>query len=55
MRIGILQCKKNLINLKELRYLVPRRNDHSVMGTKWVYRNRLDESGVIIRKIKIDL
>jgi len=29
--------------------LVPRPNDHSVIGTKWVFKNKLDENGVITR------
>ena len=29
--------------------LVPRPKDHPVIGSKWVFRNKLDESGIIIR------
>ncbi|KAK8952168.1 hypothetical protein KSP39_PZI004103 [Platanthera zijinensis] len=29
--------------------LVPRPKDHSIVGTKWVFRNKLDDQGVIIR------
>ncbi len=29
--------------------LVPRPNDHSIIGTKWVFKNKLDESGIITR------
>ena len=29
--------------------LVPRPNDHSIIGTKWVFKNKLDENGVITR------
>ena len=29
--------------------LVPRPNDQSVIGTKWVYKNKMDENGIIIR------
>ena len=29
--------------------LVPRPSDHPIIGTKWVFRNKLDEIGVIIR------
>lgn len=25
-------------------------NDHPVIGTKWVYRKKLDEAGAVIRK-----
>ena len=29
--------------------LVPRPNDHPIIGTKWVFRNKLDETGIITR------
>ncbi|KAK8939093.1 hypothetical protein KSP39_PZI011550 [Platanthera zijinensis] len=29
--------------------LVPRPKDHSIVGTKWVFRNKLDDQGVIVR------
>ena len=29
--------------------LVPKPVDHTIIGTKWVFRNKMDESGVIIR------
>jgi hypothetical protein len=29
--------------------LVPRPNDKNVIGTKWVYRNKLNEDGQIVR------
>ncbi|OIW07806.1 hypothetical protein TanjilG_31998 [Lupinus angustifolius] len=29
--------------------LVPKPKDHPVIGTRWVFRNKLDESGLIIR------
>ena len=34
--------------------LVPRPNFHPVIGTKWVFRNKKDESGMVIRnKIRL--
>ncbi|KAI5335383.1 hypothetical protein L3X38_025516 [Prunus dulcis] len=30
-------------------YLVPRPKDSNVIGTKWVFRNKIDENGVITR------
>lgn len=30
-------------------YLVPRPGDRPIIGTRWVFRNKLDESGVIMR------
>jgi len=29
--------------------LVDRPNDHPIIGTKWVFRNKLDEHGIVIR------
>ena len=29
--------------------LVPRPNDQSVIGIKWVFRNKVDEKGIIVR------
>ena len=29
--------------------LVPKPENHSIIGTKWVFRNKLDENGIIVR------
>ena len=29
--------------------IVPRPLDHTIIGTKWVFRNKKDESGTIVR------
>jgi hypothetical protein len=29
--------------------LVKRPSDHNVIGTKWVFQNKLDENGIIVR------
>ena len=29
--------------------LVDRPNDHPIIGTKWAFRNKLDEHGIVIR------
>mgnify|MGYP003703428811 CR=1 FL=1 len=29
--------------------LVPKPKDHTIIGTKWIFRNKLDETGTIIR------
>jgi hypothetical protein len=29
--------------------LVPRPTDHNVIGTKWIFKNKLDEHGIVIR------
>ena len=38
------QFKRN-----EVWTLVPRLNHFSVIGTKWVFRNKLDESGIVVK------
>lgn len=30
--------------------LVPRPSDKHIIGTKWVFKNKLDENGIIVRK-----
>ena len=44
MKEELNQFKRN-----EVWELVPMPNDQSVIGTKWVYRNKMDENGIIIR------
>lgn len=34
-------------------HLVPRPHDRTIIGTIWVFRNKLDENGVIIRNKSI--
>ena len=29
--------------------LVPKSNNHTIIGTRWVFRNKFDQNGVIIR------
>ena len=29
--------------------LVPKPDNHTIIGTRWVFRNKLDENGIIIR------
>ena len=45
-----MQEKLNQFKRNEVWELVPRPNDQSVIGTKWVYRNKMDENCIIIRK-----
>ena len=35
--------------MNEVLHLVPRPNDHPVIETKWVFKNKMDESGVVVR------
>ena len=30
-------------------FLVPKTNDMNIIGTKWVFRNKMDEDGNIVR------
>ena len=44
-----MQEELNQFERNEVWELVPRPNDQSVIGTKWVYRNKMEENGIIIR------
>ncbi|KAI4387969.1 hypothetical protein MLD38_000351 [Melastoma candidum] len=44
-----MQEELNQFERNKVWSLVPRPNDRSIIGTKWVYRNILDESGNVIR------
>uniref|UniRef100_A0A151UHY3 Reverse transcriptase Ty1/copia-type domain-containing protein n=1 Tax=Cajanus cajan TaxID=3821 RepID=A0A151UHY3_CAJCA len=44
MQKGLNQFERN-----EVWDLVPLPSDYPIIGTKWVFRNKLDESGIIIR------
>ena len=44
-----MQEELNQFKRNEVWELVPKPNDQSVIGTKWVYRNKMDENGIIIR------
>ena len=44
-----MQEELNQFERNEVWELVLRPNDQSVIGTKWVYRNKMDENGIIIR------
>ena len=39
----------NLFKRNEVWDLVPNRASHKSIGTKWVFREKLDESGIIVR------
>ena len=43
-----MQEELNQFERNEVWELVPRPNDQSVIGTKWVYKNKMDENGIII-------
>ena len=43
-----MQEELNQFERNEVGELVPRPNNQSVIGTKGVYRNKMDENGIII-------
>ena len=51
MLIGLILCMKNFINLFRMMCgeLVPGPKGGNVIGTKWIFKNKLDEHGTIIR------
>jgi hypothetical protein len=49
MKARSLPCTKNYINLLEKWTLVPRPVDHNVIGTKWIFKNKSDEHGTVVR------
>ena len=44
----VMQEELNQFERNEVWELVPRPNNQSVIGTKGVYRNKMDENGIII-------
>ena len=44
-----MQEELNQFSRNKVWDLVPRPNDRPVIGTKWVYRNKLDETGIVTR------
>ena len=44
-----MQEELNQFQRSDVWTLVPRPTDHPVIGTRWVFRNKMDESGVITR------
>ena len=44
-----MQEELNQFERNEVCNLVERPKDYSIIETKWVYRNKLDENGLVIR------
>jgi hypothetical protein len=44
-----MQEELNEFERNQIWDLVPRPNDHQKIGTKWVFRNKLVETGIITR------
>jgi len=45
-----MQDELNQFERNQVWELVPRPNDHQIICTKWVFRNKLEENGIIVRK-----
>ena len=44
-----MQEELNQFKRNEVWFLTPRPKDHPVIGTKWIFRNKMDEFGVITK------
>ena len=44
-----MQEEFNQFERNEVWHLVPRPSDHPVIGTKWVFKNKMDESRIVVR------
>ena len=44
-----MQKELNQFERSEVWELVPRPSNQSVVGTRWVFRNKMDENGIIVR------
>ena len=44
-----MQEELNQFERNEVWKLVPRLSDHLVIGTKWIFRNKQDECGIVVR------
>jgi len=44
-----MQDELNQFTINDVWFLVPRTNEMNVIGTKWVFRNKMDENGNIVR------
>ena len=47
--IIVMQEELNQFERNQVWELVDRPNDHPIIETKWVFRNKLDEHGIVIR------
>ena len=47
--IMAMQDKLSQFNRNHVWDLVPKPKDHSIIGTKWIFRNKLDEDGNVVR------
>ena len=51
MNVGSRPWMKNLNKLKknDTQELVPRPHDKNIIGTKWIFKSKLNENGEVIR------
>ena len=47
--INAMEEELNQFERNGVWHLIPRPRDHPVIGTKWVFRNKMDESGIVVR------
>ena len=47
--VACQQEELNQFERNQVWHLVPRPHDRPIIGTKWIFRNKLDESGNIVR------
>ena len=47
--MNLIQEELHQFERSKVWYLVPRPVDRTVIGTRWVFRNKIDENGVITR------
>ena len=47
--IVAMQDELNQFIRNDVLFLVPRSDDINIIGTKWVFRNKMDEDGNIVR------
>jgi len=47
--IVVMQDELNQFTRNDVWFLVPKTNDMNIIGTKWVFRNKMDEDGNIVR------
>jgi hypothetical protein len=53
MLIGWMLCMKNWTTSQKNQVweLVERPKNHNMIGTKWVFRNKQDQDGIVVRNI----
>ncbi|XP_070046337.1 uncharacterized protein [Nicotiana tomentosiformis] len=51
--VNAMQDELNQFDRSQVWHLVLRTKDRSVIGTKWVFRNKLDEDGTVTRNKKL--